>query len=183
MMNREWVNLKRDVAVVTIPMGSKVLLKEGSSVMLHQALGGDYTVMTDQGYLARVEGKDADAIGIYAESAAEAPLLDPHAPLDPMKIWDTFKTIYDPEIPVNVLDLGLIYDWNLEPAEGGGHVVKVKMTMTNPACGMGDILKNDVERKLQLVPGVRDVQVEIVFDPPWTVEKMSDAAKLKLGFM
>jgi probable FeS assembly SUF system protein SufT len=183
MMNREWVNLKRDVEVVTIPMGSKALLKEGSSVMLHQALGGDYTIMTDQGYLARVEGKDADAIGIYAEADAKASVIDLNAQLDPAKIRDSFKTIYDPEIPVNVLDLGLIYDWNLEPAEGGGQVVNVKMTMTNPGCGMGDILKNDVDRKLRMIPGVRDVQVEIVFDPPWTMDKMSDEAKLKLGFM
>lgn len=182
-MNREWINLKRDVEVVTIPMGNKVLLKEGSSVMVHQALGGDYTIMTDQGYLARVEGKDADAIGVCAEAPTETQIVDADAPLDPLKVWEAFKTIYDPEIPVNVLDLGLIYDWNAESAEGGGHIVKVKMTMTNPGCGMGDILKNDVDRKLRLLPGIRDVQVEIVFDPPWTMEKMSDAAKLKLGFM
>ncbi|HEX8993010.1 MAG TPA: putative Fe-S cluster assembly protein SufT [Anaerolineales bacterium] len=183
-MNHEWVNLKRDVQAVTIPMGNTVLLKEGSSVMLHQALGGDYTLMTDQGYLARIEGKDADSIGIYAEGGSpEVTGVDPNATLDPVRVWDTFKAIYDPEIPVNVLDLGLIYDWNAEPVEGGGQVIKVKMTMTNPGCGMGNILQNDVERKLRLVPGVRDVQVEIVFDPPWTMDKMSDAAKLKLGFL
>ena len=183
MFNREWVTLKRDIEVVTIPMGNKVLLREGAAVMVTQALGGDYTVMTDQGYLARVSGTDADALGIYVGAAEDQPATDPNAPLEESKLWEQMKTVYDPEIPVNVVDLGLIYECTHEPLPEGGNRVNVEMTMTAPGCGMGDILKTDVERKLKLVPGVREVNVEIVFDPPWDMSRISDSAKLKLGLM
>ena len=179
MFEANWVIVKWDIETITVPFGSKMSLPAGSQVRVTQAFGGNYTVVTDLGIMCRVEPKDADAIGqtgVTVETVADA-----NTPYDDKNVWDQLKTVYDPEIPVNVVDLGLIYELKSQPASEGGHRVAIKMTMTAPGCGMGDILKQDVERKAALAPGVKEVSVEIVFEPQWSLEKMSEAARLQLG--
>ena len=144
----------RDVAAIQIPSGERVLLPAGTWLVVQQALGGAFTAMTEMGGLVRVDGKDADALG----------------------------TVYDPEIPASIVELGLVYAVAAEPMEGG-RKVHVRMTLTAPACGIGPVLVDDVRRKVLGVPGVKDAEVELVFDPPWDPSRMSDAAKLQLGFM
>jgi probable FeS assembly SUF system protein SufT len=183
MPEKQLVLVKRDIEVITIPYGTKMTLYAGSQVMVAQAFGGTYTVLTDQGTMVRVEAKDADAIGETA-SAPQPAAAAPSGPFDEKQVWDQLKTVYDPEIPVNIVDLGLIYQCEATPAAGGeGKRLEIKMTMTAPGCGMGEVLKQDVERKLGGVPGVREVSVEVVFDPPWDMGRMSEAARLQLGLM
>jgi probable FeS assembly SUF system protein SufT len=169
--------LTRDCDATQIPNGVPHRLAAGSKVRLTQALGGSYTVMTDQGYMLRIAPKDADALGINAATAA-----DENAPAEfsEQLVWDQLKTVYDPEIPVNVVDLGLIYECNIAPVEGGNQI-SIKMTMTAPGCGMADVLKADIQRKLAGLPSVKDLRVEVVFDPPWNPARMSEAARLQLG--
>jgi probable FeS assembly SUF system protein SufT len=174
-----WVIVKRDIEVITVPYGTKMKLPSGSQVRVTQAFGGTYTVVTDLGIMCRVEPQDADAIG--ETDVAARPVADPNAAYDEKNVWQQLRTIYDPEIPVNVVDLGLIYELKSRPLAEGGNCVEIKMTMTAPGCGMGDVLKQDVERKTSTVPGVKEVQVEIVFEPQWSLEKMSEAARLQLG--
>jgi probable FeS assembly SUF system protein SufT len=179
MAELNWILLKRDVEIVTVPYGTRMKLPSGSQVRLTQSVGGSYTVVTDLGIMCRVEPQDADAIGetnITGETIA-----DPNAPYDEHKVWEQLRTVFDPEIPVNVVELGLIYELKSEPLAEGGHRLDIKMTMTAPGCGMGEVLKQDVERRTATVPGVKEVRVEIVFDPPWSLEKMSEAARLQLG--
>ncbi len=175
------ITIARDVPVVEIPSGYQGTLPSGKSVRIVQTLGGDYTVITDDGHMLRIAGKDADAIGekptqaastggAYGEFSAEA-------------VWDQLRLVYDPEIPVNVVDLGLIYGIDISKAEENKHRIDIKMTMTAPGCGMSDILKTDAHNKVAMLPNISEVNVEVVFDPPWTPERMSEAAKLKLGFM
>ena len=180
---REARTLSRDVEVAAIPYGDKVPLKAGSTVFLTQSLGGSYTVMTDMGYMVRVEGKDADAIG-------EQPQAPPSAAETAGKsveqlCWDQMKTCYDPEIPVNIVDLGLVYACEVAPVPGeeGQSKGRVRFTLTAPGCGMGDYLKQDVQSKILGVPGVKEADVEVVFDPAWNQAMMSDAARLQLGMM
>jgi probable FeS assembly SUF system protein SufT len=186
------IRLSRECPAILIPSGTKMLLEEGTQVVIHQSLGGTYTVATDEGQLVRILGKDADALGLPVESppAAEpAKTGDPAPPTasgppDTEKmIWDQLRTVYDPEIPVNVVELGLIYEMKVvEPKEeGAGKRVEVVMTLTAPGCGMGDVLKADAEMKIQGVPGVEEVDVKMVVDPPWTPARMSEAARLQLG--
>jgi probable FeS assembly SUF system protein SufT len=140
-----------------------------------QSLGGSYTVMTDQGYMGRIDAKDADALGLTEENAPDAA-----GEFSENLVWDQLRTIYDPEIPVNVVDLGLIYDCKFVPVAEGNQI-EIKMTMTAPGCGMADVLKSDVERRLTGLPSVTGVHVEVVFDPPWNPTRMSEAARLQLG--
>jgi probable FeS assembly SUF system protein SufT len=132
------------------------------------------------GYMVRIEGKDADAIG---EEAPESPLsTDPdRSPVE--RAWDILRTCYDPEIPVNIVDLGLVYTCESDEAPGGGTRIKVQFTLTAPGCGMGDYLRQDIETKLKALPGIEAVDVQIVLDPPWSQSMMSDAARLQLGLM
>jgi probable FeS assembly SUF system protein SufT len=168
--------LTRDCAATQIPSGVPHLLPSGSKVRLTQALGGSYTVMTEQGYMVRVDAKDADALGFTGAPGAEsAP-----AEFSEKLVWDQLRTVYDPEIPVNVVDLGLIYECKIEPVEGGNQI-GIKMTMTAPGCGMADVLKLDMERRLASLPTVKKLNVEVVFDPPWNPTRMSEAARLQLG--
>jgi probable FeS assembly SUF system protein SufT len=146
-----------------------------------QALGSGYTVATDRGYMLRVDAKDADALGLSNAATAQAPAVHEGNFTDQM-VWDQLKTVYDPEIPVNIVDLGLVYSCVIAPLEQGGNCVHLKMSMTAPGCGMGNVLKADVESKLSRLSGVKEVHVEVVFDPPWHPGLMSDAAKLQLGF-
>ena len=171
--------LARDAPATQIPSGSKVTLPAGTRVTITQSLGGQFTVTTDEGGLFRIDGENADALGERASNAA--PMVE--GPFEEERIWEELRTVFDPEIPVNLVDLGLIYRCEAVPLPDGGHRVEIDMSMTAPGCGMGDVLKEDVRRKVQSVPGVREVQVEVVWDPPWDASRMSDAAKLQLGWM
>ena len=172
--------LARACPATQIPSGSKATLPAGTRVTITQSLGGQFTVTSDEGGLYRIAGEDADALG---ESTAQvaAPMIE--GPFEEERVWEQLKTVFDPEIPVNLVDLGLIYRCEAVPLPEGGHRVEIAMSMTAPGCGMGDVLKEDVRRKVQSVPGVREVQVEVVWDPPWDASRMSDAARLQLGWM
>jgi probable FeS assembly SUF system protein SufT len=147
-----------------------------------QQLGSSYTVITrDSGRMYRIDAKDADALG-FSVAATQQVVATPQGDLTEQMVRDELKTVYDPEIPVNIVDLGLIYSSVIQPHERGGHLIDVKMSMTAPGCGMGNVIKADVERKLSRLPNVTEVRVEVVFDPPWHPGLMSDAAKLQLGF-
>jgi probable FeS assembly SUF system protein SufT len=180
MVTREARTLSRDVEVAAIPYGDKLTLAAGTNVYITQALGGSYTAMTDHGYLVRIEGKDADAIGetpmapVSAEDAAGRSTKE--------LAWEQLRSCYDPEIPVNIVDLGLVYKCETEPVEGG-EKVKDEFTLTAPGCGMGDFLRQDVEQKLLALPGVKEADVQVVLDPAWDQSMMSDAARLQLGLM
>jgi len=178
---REARTLSRDLEVAAIPYGDKLTLTAGTTVYITQALGGSITVMTDRGYMVRVEGKDADAIGEEpAKPVTEADLAG--KTLEQLA-WDQLKTCYDPEIPVNIVDLGLVYRCETSPVAEGGEKVTVHFTLTAPGCGMGDYLKQDVERKMLDLPGVAEAEVQVVLDPPWSQTMMSDTARLQLGLM
>jgi probable FeS assembly SUF system protein SufT len=184
MKTNEPIILSRDCEAIQIPSGEKVMLPAGSQVTVTQSLGGSYTVTTDQGYLVRIANKDADAIGEEAEASQAERLTAAAGPADLEKlVWDQLKTCFDPEIPVNIVDLGLVYHCQVTPLPEGDNKVDVKFTLTAPGCGMGQVLKADMESKILSLSGVKDVDVEVVFDPPWDPSKMSDAAKLQLGFM
>jgi probable FeS assembly SUF system protein SufT len=178
---REARTVSRDLDVTVIPYGEKIPLKQGSTVYITQSLGGSHTAMTDMGYMVRIEGKDADAIGETvvagpsAEELAQKPLVD--------LAWDQLKTCYDPEIPVNIVDLGLVYSCDVTPTEAGGQKVTVRFSLTAPGCGMGDVLKADIQGKMQSLPRVTETDVDVVLDPPWDQSRMSDAARLQLGLM
>lgn len=179
-MSYETVTLTRDVVGVLIPAGTRVELPEGAEASITQALGGSYTVQL-QGHLFRIEGKDADAIG---KTPQGVPDLAADAAEDEVEkaVWQQMKTCYDPEIPIDIVELGLIYECRLEPViEGGGWRVRVVMTLTAPGCGMGEILVDDVRDKLQRIPTVREARVELTFDPPWNQSMMSEAARLQTG--
>jgi probable FeS assembly SUF system protein SufT len=178
---REARTLSRDVDAAAIPYGDKVPLPSGTTVFITQALGGSYTVMTDRGYMVRIEGKDADAIGEQATVAAPAEAATGR-PLQELA-WDQLKTCYDPEIPVNIVDLGLVYKCESAPLPEGGEKVTVHFTLTAPGCGMGDYLKQDVERKIEGLPGVKETDIQVVFEPAWEQSMMSEAARLQLGLM
>lgn len=177
----EKVILQRDVIGTLIPAGTKVELPEGAEARITQALGGSYTVEV-QGHLFRLEGRDADAIG---RAPVEAPQLAVDASADDVEkaVWAQMATCYDPEIPINIVDLGLIYGCELQASPEGGWKVRIRMTLTAPGCGMGDVLVADVRSKSLEVPGVREAEVELVFDPPWTRDMMSEAAQLQAGFI
>ena len=172
----ENVVVSRDVLGMQIPSGIPHPISAGTSVRLTQALGGSYTVMTDQGYLLRIDSKDADAIGVTPE---ESSAVAPQEFTDKL-VWDQLRTIYDPEIPVNVVDLGLIYGCEIQPLPEGNQI-DIKMTMTAPGCGMADVLKADVQRRLSTLPSVSAVNVDVVFEPAWTPSRMSEGARLQLG--
>jgi probable FeS assembly SUF system protein SufT len=180
MRMQKEVTTTREFEATEIPSGMKIKIPEGTPLAITQSLGGSYTVMTPYGYMARVDGKDADAIGEETVSTDEAAAADK----SPGELaWDQLRTCYDPEIPVNIVDLGLVYKCEVLPrAEGGGRA-EVRFTLTAPGCGMGDVLKDDIRAKLLTVPGIEDADVQVLFDPPWNMSMMSDAAKLQLGMM
>jgi probable FeS assembly SUF system protein SufT len=180
----EVIKLKRDCEAVQIPSGQRTVLPADTEVTITQSLGGAFTVVTDRGYMVRIAGKDADAIGQQAESGAQAPSASAGGAEDVERaVWDQLRTCYDPEIPVNIADLGLIYSCFLTPLPEGGNHVEIKMTLTAPGCGMGEFLKADVENKILGLPGVKSAAVELVWDPPWDRSMMSEAAKLELGMI
>ena len=173
--------LSRDVKAVMVPAGIEIELKSGQSGFITQALGGSFTLYME-GNLFRLAGADADAIG---KDVVKAPKLPPNATEDDVlaAAWDQLRTCYDPEIPINVVDLGLVYEVALARREDGERKVDVKMTLTAPGCGMGDILVEDVRTKLELIPTISEADVELVFDPPWSHSMMSEAAKLETGML
>jgi len=172
----DFITLTRDCVATQIPSGVPHPLSRGGQVRLMQSLGGSYTVMTDQGYMVRLDPKDADALGLTAAASAEAAPVEFSEKL----VWDLLRTVYDPEIPVNVVDLGLIYECKIVPVEGGNRI-DIKMTMTAPGCGMADVLKNDIQRRVGALPTVQQLNVDVVFDPPWHPARMTEAARLQLG--
>jgi probable FeS assembly SUF system protein SufT len=174
----EYIDLKRESEAIEIPSGIKRLLPAMTRVRVSQFLGSGYTVITEAGYMFRIDAKDADALGFSIPAAKE----EAHAAFSEQLVWDQLKTVFDPEIPVNIVDLGLIYSCEISEHPEGGKKIHVKMSMTAPGCGMGNVLKADVETKLRRLPDVKDVNVEVVFDPPWHAGLMSEAAKLQLGF-
>lgn len=193
MQTREMVTLLRDCPAVLIPAGDAITLKKGQEVMITQDLGGSYTVIV-LGNMARIEGKHADAIGKDGAAASKAVMpnaqngdgqaLPADGPVDEALIWDQLRTCYDPEIPVNIVDLGLVYDLIIAPLEdGSGSRVQIMMTLTAPGCGMGDSIADDVKQKVLAVPGVTDTHVELVWEPLWNQAMMSEAAQLQLGFL
>jgi probable FeS assembly SUF system protein SufT len=197
------VALERDCDVTLIPGGQRLRLHQGDLVVVTQALGGTFTVQTDLGHLARIDAADVDALGADALAEAEraagssrtagsgdadAPsdaggVPEASGPFDLDEVIERLKTVFDPEIPVNVVDLGLVYSCEAQPLAGGGHRVEIKMSMTAPGCGMGDILGEDARTRVLSVPGVTEVDVELVWDPPWDMSRMSEAARLELGML
>ena len=180
MAEREVVFLTRDVNMVTIPDGHQGVLQKGEEVTIHQALGSNYTVITEYGHMVRIAGVDADALGkelhelhtLVAETDSQAVEKN---------CWEVMKTVYDPEIPVNIVDLGLVYLCSAKPNSAGGNDVEIQMTLTAPGCGMGPVIQGDVEKSIRALPGVNKVNVEVVLDPPWSREMMSEVAQVQLG--
>jgi probable FeS assembly SUF system protein SufT len=176
----ELIELKRECEAIEIPSGVHRVLPALSRVRISQFLGSGYTVVSDMGCMFRIDAKDADALGLTAPVTVEE--TAEKAEFSEQMVWDQLKTVYDPEIPVNIVDLGLIYSCEITPHEQGGKKINVKMSMTAPGCGMGNVLKADVESKLARLPEVKAVDVQVVFEPPWNPGLMSEAAKLQLGF-
>lgn len=179
--SHDTATLTREVIGTLIPAGTKVELPAGALAMVTQALGGSYTVQVE-GHLFRIEGKDADAIGRQVDAALSLS-ADAGAAEIESAVWQQLKSCYDPEIPINIVDLGLIYECRLQPRAEKGWKVQVRMTLTAPGCGMGEVLVSDVREKALRVPGVGDAEVDLVFDPPWTREMMSEEAQLQAGFI
>jgi probable FeS assembly SUF system protein SufT len=184
-MNSEQKILTRDVEASVVPIGTKVTLQKGETAHISQSLGGTYTVIVN-GNMFRIESKDADALGLEV-SAAPTATAAPTGPLTQeqleKKVWESLKTCYDPEIPVNIVDLGLIYDCHLTPIGENNYKADVKMTLTAPGCGMGPVLAQDVQNKLISLEPIEEANVELVWDPPWNQGMMTEAAKLQLGLM
>mgnify|MGYP002631629641 CR=1 FL=1 len=178
----EETTFSRDCPAIVIPDGFDVVIPVGTHGIIIQVLGGNYTVQTALGYLVRVSGEEADAIGKEAVARHTTDEDAPAAVLDDAAVWAELRTCYDPEIPVNIVDLGLIYGFRVDPGESGKAVIEVQMTLTAPGCGMGQVLTDDVEYKLTRLAGVEAARVELIFDPPWTPERMSEEARLELGF-
>src|SRR5512137_1616511 len=190
MERRGPISLRRAVEATLVPSGEKHLLPEGALVMPQQELGGHFTVMLDRGGLARIANADADALGddfaAEALKIAEAEKARVEAaqgqPFDPAQVWDALDKVFDPEIPASIVELGLVYELHHDPLPAGGEKVTVRMTLTAPGCGVAPMILDDVKERVGKVPGVGAVEVDLVFDPPWTPARMSDAAKLQLGF-
>jgi probable FeS assembly SUF system protein SufT len=177
--------LTRDIEAIQIPSGLTKKLHKGTPVIITQSLGGTYTIVVEHSAgLFRVLASDADALNkVHVEPAARNGAGKSDGPLNEDDIWAQLKTCYDPEIPVNIVDLGLIYSLEIKPQEGGGNLVEVKMTLTAPGCGMGPSIASDAQRKILSVPGVTDAQVDVVWDPPWSAERISQEGKQKLGMV
>jgi probable FeS assembly SUF system protein SufT len=186
MHESETVTLTRDCEAAIVPVGDKVTLQKGEQALITQSLGGTYTVVVN-GNMFRIDSKNADALGkeVAAKPAGQAG----HGPASPedveKEVWNLMRSVYDPEIPVNIVDLGLVYDCKVDPKEdpSGTYCVEVKMTLTAPGCGMGPVLQEDVHNKVLSIETVDEARVELVWDPPWNQGMMTEAAKLQLGMM
>ncbi|MGB9603495.1 MAG: putative Fe-S cluster assembly protein SufT [Verrucomicrobiia bacterium] len=191
MGNIKTTILLRDVEATRVPSGERVILAKGEEAKIFQDLGNNYTVIV-QGNMFMIDGKNADAIGI--EKNSQPPSNQPVEVKQQVEqqftqedierqVWEALKNCYDPEIPVNIVDLGLIYDCKVEPLNEGGYKVDVKMTLTAPGCGMGPMIAQDVQNKIISIEGVQEANVELVWDPPWSQEMMTEAARLQLGLL
>ena len=180
MVERERITLSRDVNIVTIPDGNHGTLAKGMEVTIHQALGNNYTVVTDYGHMVQISGLDSDALGKEPHQLHTL-VTETDAQAVEKNCWEVMKTVYDPEIPVNIVDLGLVYGCKVEPQGDGQNSVHVQMTLTAPGCGMGPMIQGDVEKNIRALPGVAKVEVEIVLDPPWSREMKSEVAQVQLG--
>ncbi len=179
--SNEPFSLSRDVTAVIIPVGEEVMLREGTSGFITQALGGSFTIYVE-GNLFHVSGSNADALGKEPVPPPQIPDNATDTDIEAV-IWEQLKTCYDPEIPVDIVNLGLIYRCEITPLGNGQRSVSVDMTLTAPGCGMGDVLVADAREKIEIIPTIADVVVELVFDPPWNVGLMSDEARLQTGLM
>jgi len=183
-MSSEPKILLRDVEASVVPIGTKVTLQKGETAHITQSLGGSFTVVVN-GNMFRIAENDADALGMEVKPAAATAI--PTGPLTQeqleKKVWESLKTCYDPEIPVNIVDLGLIYDCHLTPIGENNFKADVKMTLTAPGCGMGPVLAQDVQNKLISLEPIDEANVELVWDPPWNQSMMTEAAKLQLGLL
>lgn len=175
------VTLQRDVEAIMVPAGVPVTLRADKTGFITQALGGSFTVYVE-GNLFRIAGKDADALG---QEVMLGPELPPDATDEDVKhlVWEQMRTCYDPEIPVNIVELGLIYECDVASEADGSRVASIKMTLTAPGCGMGEVLVQDVKDKVEAIPTIKHADVELVFDPPWNQSMMSEAARLQTGMM
>lgn len=182
-MSRDPVTLTRDVEAAVVPVGTKVTLMKGETAYITQSLGGSYTVVVN-GNMFRIADKDADALGMEVTAKAAAQFTGPVTQeVLEKQVWESLKTCYDPEIPVNVVDLGLIYDCHLTAMGENSYKAEVKMTLTAPGCGMGPVLAQDVQNKLISLEPIDEANVELVWDPPWHQGMMTEAARLQLGLM
>lgn len=179
--NSEPVRFERDCAAVLVPQGDAVTLPAGTIGYITQSLGGSWTVFVE-GNLMRIAGEDADAIGKEQPAPIELPEGATDEDVETL-VWRQLRTCFDPEIPVNIVELGLVYSAEISRLEDGQRKVEVTMTLTAPGCGMGDILVEDVRSKIELIPTVIEADVEMVFDPPWNRTMMSDVARLETGMM
>lgn len=182
MSTEKPISLRRNCLAIMIPSGERIPLSAGATVWLTQALGGSYTVMTERGYSARIDGNDSDALGLTAPQSQDSPGRGDASPGSLRDlVWQELRSCFDPEIPVNIVDLGLIYGCDVQALSSGGHKAIVRFTLTAQGCGMGQFLKRDIERKLQSVPGIEEIDVELVWDPPWNQSMISASAKQQLG--
>ena len=177
------ITLARDCEAVMIPSGERFRLMAGAKIIITQSLGGSFTILTDRGSMARISGQDADALGVKipAESSAALSAAAEGSGAVERLVWDQLKSCFDPEIPVNIVDLGLVYRCEVVPLPQGGCKVAVGFTLTAPGCGMGQVLREDIRSRIASVPGVREVDVELVWEPPWDQSRMSREAKIALG--
>lgn len=174
--------IQRECELIQIPDGHLITVPEGTPAVITQSLGDTYTLqLPTLGGLYRLQAKDVDAIGrVPTPTADESAAAD--GPLEEKLVWDSLRNVYDPEIPVNIVELGLVYDLKIVPLDDGRNRVDVKMTLTAPGCGMGPVIASDAKTRIEAVPGVTEADVEVVFDPPWSPAMMTEAAKLELGF-
>ena len=173
------IQLKREVEATAIPAGTKKRLSQGTAVVVTQDLGGTFTIhATAEGGLFRIEGKDADALG---RKVSETGVIDSNKEAGEEDVWGVLKTCYDPEIPVNIVDLGLIYSMELKKTEGGGRRAEVKMTLTAQGCGMGPSIAADARQKILSLSGIEEAQVDVVWEPPWGPQMITPDGRKKLG--
>lgn len=180
MSNAPITELLRDCEAIQIPAGNVVILPAGTTFHVSQSLGGSWTIQA-LGGLFRVASKDIDALGLVSESLPASGPSGSVEAVDETQVWQALKGCFDPEIPVNIVDLGLIYDLVLEPHSSGGSQVLVKMTLTAPGCGMGGVIAKDAEQKIMMLPGVRHAQVQVVWDPPWHQSMITADGRKILG--
>ncbi len=185
MESGEAVTLSRECGAIMIPSGERLSLPAGSRVWITQSLGGGITVTTDRGHMVRIAAKDADALGMEVTfSAGGGPSAATEGPVEvENKVWDQLRMCFDPEIPVNIVDLGLVYHCEVAPLAKGGSRAEVKFTLTARGCVMGEVLKEDIRSKIMSVPGISEVDVELVWDPPWDQSMISGVAKQRLGML
>jgi probable FeS assembly SUF system protein SufT len=180
------VVLERECEATLIPSGDRTVIPAGTDLRVMQTLGGNVTVQAvSNGQLLRIDARDAAVLGEEFAPKQEGPAAEgsTDAPYDEARVWEQLRTVYDPEIPVNIVELGLVYQCQATPLPEGGQRVDIQMTVTAPGCGMGPVLQEDVRRKVLSVPGVKEANVELVWEPPWDQSRMSEVARLELGWM